>query len=321
MSRPIDPPTGPRTDATTEEAADPGAAHAVRALLAAAAEDGPPTTDLLGKVRHRVRRRRALVPSLAALSAVGVLAAVAVATSTVTVAPPASAQERVAAAVTRTAREGYRIRAVTSGTKAGDNGTTVAEGVYDPALRAVRMVVVTPDEGHVTIHLDDAVYVQIPEEFVGRQPGVPEGARWIVRPRGYPRDIGISELAEFGGRALLSPQQALDWVRSAGDVREDGPASGDGWTGTRFTFTMTDRFWRVTGSVDVDGDGQVRRLAFTTTSTDTAHGVAGSHSAELTLSDFGIHERVTLPPESQVYRMPDPRRLADELKERRRQGK
>jgi hypothetical protein len=306
MSRP-DPATGP----TADEATDPGG-RAIRTLLAAASEDQPPTIDLLGKVRHRARRRRALVPSLAAVGVAGVLAAVAVATSTVTAPPPASAQERVAAAVTRTAEDGYRIRAVTSGTKGGRTETSLTQGVYDPVGQAVRMVVVAPDKGHVTIHhLDGRVYVQLPAQVAGRQPGVPQGARWFLRATRDPNDAGISDLADFGRRALLSPQEALELAQSATDVREAGPVSGDGWTGTRFAFTLTDRQWRVTGSVDVDADGRVRRLEFSSTSTDTAHGVAGTLHWVLTFWDFGIRERVTLPPDSQVYRdpAPDPKEL------------
>jgi RNA polymerase sigma-70 factor (sigma-E family) len=205
------------------------------------------------------------------------------------------------------------------GTKPGDSGTSVYQGVYDPARRAVRMVVVTPDTGHVTIHLDGQVYVQIPAEQVGRQPGMPKRARWFLRTIGDP-DAGSSALAQFGQRALLSPQQTLELARSAGDVREVGPVSGDGWTGTRFAFTLTDRYSRLTGSVDVDGAGMVRRLEFTSTSTDTAHGVAGILHWVLTFWDFGIRERVTLPPDSQVYRdpAPDPRELAERLKDRRK---
>ena len=173
MSRPIDPTTGPTTDQDTDPAG-----RAIRTLLAAASEDEPPTTDLLGKVRHRAQRRRALVPSLAALGAAGVLA-VAVATSTVTTTPPASAQERVAAAVTRTAQDGYRIRAATSGTKGDREETTVSQGVYDPAGRAVRMVEVTPIAGHVLIfHLDGRVYVQLRPRRAANQgyPSAPAGS-------------------------------------------------------------------------------------------------------------------------------------------------
>ena len=72
----------------------------------------------------------------------------------------------------------------------------------------------------------------------------------------------------------------------------------------------------MTGSVDVDGDRRVRRLEFISTSTDTAHGSAGTIHWVLTFSNFGIRERVTLPPESQVYRdpAPNPKELAERLR-------
>ena len=76
----------------------------------------------------------------------------------------------------------------------------------------------------------------------------------------------------------------------------------------------------MTGRVDVDGDGRVRRLEFVSTSTDAAHGMAGTLHWVLTFWDFGIRERVTLPPDSQVYRDPAPDReeLAKRLRNQRR---
>ena len=67
-------------------------------------------------------------------------------------------------------------------------------------------------------------------------------------------------------------------------------------------------------------DGRVRRLEFVSTSTDTAHGVAGTLHWVLTFWDFGIRERVTLPPDSQVYRdpAPDPKELAERLRNQRK---
>jgi hypothetical protein len=303
---------------------DPGPEQAIRALLVAASEGGPPTTDLLSKVRRRTRRRRVLMPSLATLSAVGVVAAVVVMAPTVTSAPSAqaSAGELVAAAVTRTAQDGYRVRAESSKTAGSRAERSITEGVFDPVRRSGRMVAVAPDKGHVTIHVGDLVYVQIPADLVGRQDGIPKRARWLLRSTGYPRDAGISELAEFGGRALQNPRQALDWVRSAGDVREQGRASGDGWVGVRYAFTLTDRDWLVTGTVDVDSDGRVRRLEFTSRAKDTAwataRGVGATVHAALTFWDFGVQEPVTVPPADQVYRMPDPQDLKRELEDRRR---
>jgi hypothetical protein len=298
---------------SSEQPSEPGP---VGALLLAASEDVPAMTDPLRKVRERARRRRALVPSLAGLGAVGVVAAVVLAATTVvgTAPAPASARELVGAAVSRTASEGYRVRVTSS--KNGDQ-TGVTEGVYDPASRTGRMVAISPDAGHVTIHVRDRVYVQIPPELVGRQPGIPASARWLLRARGLPRSTRVSELAEFGRLAMESPRRALDLVRSAGDVRERGPVGGDGWSGTRYAFTLTDQGFRVTGTVDVDTDGRVRRLEFTSRASDTGNGVGGTLRAELTFRDFGIRERVVAPPRDEVFEMPVPEKLKRELDERR----
>jgi hypothetical protein len=65
----------------------------VRALLAVAAGDGPPATDLLEAVRRRARRqrvrRRVLMPSLASLTLAAVVAVAVLAASMVTGTPSA----------------------------------------------------------------------------------------------------------------------------------------------------------------------------------------------------------------------------------------
>jgi hypothetical protein len=294
-----------------------GPEDAVRALLEAASGDGPPTTDLLRQVRRRTRRRRALVPSLATLGTLGVVAAVA-ATATVTTPPAqASARELVAAAVSRTARDGYRVRV--TGRKSGEPVTGITEGVFDPARRTGRMVAVAPDKGHVIILVRDRVYVQIPAHLVGRQPGVPKNARWILRGRDNVNELDVPRLAEFGRVALQDPQQALDWVRRAGDVREQGPASGKGWAGVRYAFRLAEGRWLVTGTVDVDRDGRVRRLELTSRVTDrawaAAHGLGATAHSVLEFWDFGIRVRVSPPPANQVFRLQIPG--PEELKARR----
>lgn len=270
----------------------------------AAADGRPPPVRPSREGWRRARRRRVLLPSLATLVVAGLLAAAAIATSTVTGTAPASAQARVAAAVTRTTQEGYRVRARLSGSKEGWR-VNVSDGVFDPASGAVRMVVVTPDKGHVTIHVGDVVYVQI----VGRQRGVPPSARWLLRGGGTPKGSGSFKLADFGRVALQNPQQLLGWARSAGDVRELGPVAGDGWSGRRYAFTLTERLSRVTGTVDVDTAGRVHRLEFTSRAWDTAHGVAGTIHGVLEFRDFGTRERVTIPPANQVFdvNIPEPK--------------
>jgi hypothetical protein len=292
--------------------------QAVRALLLAASDDLPPT-DLLRAVRRRSRHRRALVPSLATAGALGVAAVVALTATTVTGTQPAQARALVAAAVSRTASDGYRVRVTSSKTPDPTVGITV--GVFDPASRSGRMVAVRPDKGHVTIFIGRNVYVQIPADQVSQQPGIPKRARWLLRTAGYPPDAGIPKLAEFNRVALQNPQQALDWVRSAGDVRKLGRAAGQGWTGVRYAFTLTDRRWQVAGTVDVDRDGRVRRLELTSRATDrpwaVANGLAATVHAVLEFWDFGAHERVTVPPADQVYRLPTPEELKERLSERR----
>jgi hypothetical protein len=196
--------------------------QAVRALLLAASDDLPPATDLLREVRRRTRRHRALVPSVAAVAALGVLAAAALTASTVTGTALASAQELVAAAVTRTARDGYRVRVTSSKTPDPTVGITRASS--------------TPPSGR------------------------PDGGR----------------------------------------------RAGQGGT------------W-VDGTVDVDRDGRVRRLEFTSLATDrpwaVANGVAATVHAVLEFSDFGVDEPVTAPPADQEYELQFP--SPEDLKDRR----
>jgi len=295
---------------------DPGPEHAIRALLESASDDGPPPTDLLHEVHRRVRRRRALVPSLAGLGAVGVLAVAAVAASTVTGTPPASARERVAAAATRTAQDSYRVRLASSKSNGSHSSAGTAVGVFDPTRRTGRL---KDEDGPEVRFVGDVVYRQIPPGHVGRLPGASRRAcGWLASDQGYPE--GISELAEFGMRALQNPQQALGWVRSAGDVRELGRVAGDGWAGLRYAFALTDRLWRVTGTVDIDTDGRVRRLELTSRSSDKANGLAGTVHGVLEFRDFGVHARVTAPPAEQVCRMPTPEEIKREREGIRKAG-
>jgi hypothetical protein len=281
---------------------DPDPEQAVRALLTAATAEPPPTTDLLQKVRRhgRSRRRRALVPSLASVAVAGLAAAVALAASTTTGAP--SAQAQVAAAVSLTGQDSYRVHLTSTSTKSAGAAVTT-EAVYDPVRRSGRLV---GEDGNEVLVVDGVVYRPVPADQAAEN-GLPEGTRWIASDQAVPArtDPGADDFSELAGltdAALFDPQQALARVRSADGVREEGRASGAGWVGTRFAFRLTDRGWLAVGTIDIDDGGRVRRLDVKVRPPAGANWASGRVVMEF--SDFGIDVSVTAPPADQVFRDP-----------------
>lgn len=107
------------------------------------------------------------------------------------------------------------------------------------------------------------------------------------------------------GIGQSSPQDLLTLLESASQVREVGPASGPGWTGSAYTFTATTTLGgplrivvSTSGRVDVDQQGRVRQLDATQTLGKTVR------KAELTFGDFGIPVSVSAPPASETVSMP-----------------
>jgi len=94
----------------------------------------------------------------------------------------------------------------------------------------------------------------------------------------------------------VSPAELTGVLRSAGTVRDEGPASGPGWTGTKYAFTTRFPHARasLTATVYVDQQGRVRLLA-----TISAQGKLTTDRS-LTFGDFGAPVPVTRPPASQV---------------------
>jgi hypothetical protein len=281
---------------------DPDPEQAVRALLTAATADPPPTTDLLQKVRRhgRSRRRRALVPSLASVAGAGLAAAVALAASTTTGAP--SAQAQVAAAVSLTGQDSYRVHLTSTSTKS-DGAAVTTEAVYDPVRRSGRLV---GEDGNEVLVVDGVVYRPVPADQAAEN-GLPEGTRWIASDQAVPArtDPGADDFSELAGltdEALFDPQHALARVRSADGVREEGRTTGEGWVGTRFAFKLTDRGWLAVGTIDIDDGGRVRRLDVKVRPPAGANWASGRVVMEF--SDFGIDVSVTAPPANQVFRDP-----------------
>ncbi|MFC5001821.1 hypothetical protein ACFPIJ_28780 [Dactylosporangium cerinum] len=248
----------------------------VRALLVRGTEDRPPGLNLMAAVPTAPPRGSLVVP-------LAVAAAVAVAVSMIALAlplGPPSAQAQVAAAVETTSQQSYRIH--------GTSGDRAFEGAFDPVRRVG--VITTVGEGAETRFIGDLMYVRA------------QGATtWEVSPRmevaTAPMTVAVVKLM------VLDPAQTLQRLRSATDVREDGTASGDDWTGKRFTFTLTDKdepkadaLRTITGALDVDDQGRVRRLQLNFSDTGTVN--------IINFGDFGVPVTVTAPPAGDVTQPP-----------------
>ncbi|WP_440106243.1 hypothetical protein [Streptosporangium sp. H16] len=257
----------------------------LRALLVRATEDRPAGIDLMPAMPAPAAPRRgparvlAPIASLAAAAAVGMVALLLPVSQS-------SAQAQVAAAAENTSRESYRIH--------GTSGAKTFDGAFAPAQRVG--VITRAGDGAETRFVGDLMYVRQQRE-----------AKWMVSPRvdaelkSAPQAVALVKLAP------LDPQAALQRLRSATDVREDGSASGQGWTGQRFTFSLedtgepgfkeiTDRPVEITGAVSVDDQGRVRRL-------EVVFGDIGQRNV-LDFGDFGTPVTVTAPPADQVEQLP-----------------
>jgi hypothetical protein len=108
--------------------------------------------------------------------------------------------------------------------------------------------------------------------------------------------LPLGDLYGFSTEQPVSPAELLGVLRSGATVRDEGPASGPGWTGARYAFTVRlSAQVSVSGTVDVDQQGQVRRVVTTTT-----EGARLTTDRDLTFGDFGAPVQVTAPPASQV---------------------
>lgn len=79
-----------------------------------------------------------------------------------------------------------------------------------------------------------------------------------------------------------------------------GPASGPGWTGTRYAFSGSPGAGiELSGTVNVDQQGQARALVLTIRLTSAINVFVMTQ--DLTFSDFGAPVTVTPPPADQTF--------------------
>ena len=110
--------------------------------------------------------------------------------------------------------------------------------------------------------------------------------------------------------AETSPQTLFALLKSASTVDRQGGASGPGWTGTSYAFTVRLTFGpagngqpavTAAGTVGVDQQGRVRSLDVAYTAPAQASAPPERVSVEMTFSDFGTSVSVSPPPASEVF--------------------
>jgi hypothetical protein len=297
-----------------------GADEDVRTLLRTGSSDLPPGIDLLRGVRDRqapARRRaryrtRALVSAGAVALAAGGTVLATTLTATVATAPPAFAA--VTAAAAKTSAEGFHMtmKGVTTEPVPRGRGATLVlpwgiTGEFDPS-RDVGEETITLIHGPKTqvIYVGQQMYVHTDAPQTKNPPASGPGADpkpWIelaIWPRQSATAIAVSP--DFAQQSVY-PAALLGLLKSVGTVTDEGPASGPHWTGTKYGFSVTapKDTAGASGTVDVDGKGQVRRMLVTLTFA-VGGGVQFTCTEDVEYSDYGVPVTVTVPPASQVDR-------------------
>jgi hypothetical protein len=212
----------------------------------------------------------------------------------------------VTGALSKTAAQSYAFHLRTmASVLAGRAKLTEVSGALDPARGLGTELLTTRSAQH-------PARMQI--RFIGRYvytslspasgPGT-LGRLWDKTPAAAGRPP--QSPGSFVSDLPVSPAELSGVLRSAGQVKDEGPASGPGWTGTRYAFTarisgppesastgFPSGPEKVSGTVYLDQQGRVRRLV-----TITTRGKLVTRR-NLTCSNFGAPIRVTAPPASQV---------------------
>ena len=265
------------------------------------------------QVRRRISRRRrvrTLVPAGAVVALGGAVALVLTLAATVASAP--SALAAVTAAAAKTSAMSFRVTStltqVTS-PASDDNGPPIrVTGVFDPA-RGLGEEETNDGMLHIRIVGGD-IYVELAGSPLAThvRERWSHGKPWMESPLPPERDTSFDLVRGFNGDEPIDPSALLGMLKSASSVQAEGPASGPGWTGTKYVFTERLKYAitgeTVRGSVYVDNQGHVRRMVTNDTYpiwlTDGTKATA-ANTFDVTFGDFGVRVSVTPPPASQVY--------------------
>jgi hypothetical protein len=274
-------------------------------LIAAAGQQGAAATagDVVALVRKRAaraRRRRVLVPAGAVALAAAVAGGVTAGVITDGGGASPTALQAVAAAFVKTSAQSFTFEEYES--LPIPNGSLQhlrdLKGEFNPAT----------GNGEQEISRVRAPVVQY--RIIGKYTYVSNGdlqdgkpwVRWS-NGGGSTSSVGIAHAAG-GTVAPINPADLLTALKGVSTVRYAGPASGTGWTGTSYSFTVnpTKDFPnpQVSGTVSVDSSGRVRKLV-TTTRLGPNRGHVATFNEITTFGGFGITVSVTPPPPSEVY--------------------
>jgi hypothetical protein len=256
-------------------------------LLATAFETVPVGEVLAGELLRRVRRQdktRRRVRTLVPAGAVAVAAVAVTLTATVAAAPPASAAVKAAAA--KTSAESFHVtmeQSTVVGSSSGARSSARMAGDFDPSRGLGEE---TASRGPVSQvrYLGEHVYARI-----SKTDPLGHGKPWVES-----LNVGLP----------YDPGTFLAQLEKEGTATGEGPASGPGWTGRKYAFTVRAvKNGPVTnsGTVYVDNQGLVRRLVMTTTLLPVPGEPWEQLTDDVTFGDFGVSVPVAAPPASQVY--------------------
>jgi hypothetical protein len=202
-----------------------------RRLLAAATEDMPPRISLLDGFAVARRRDRARRTRRGAVLSAGIAVAAASVTAvmlTIGSAPPALAT--VTSALTRTLTQSYHLGEQDSSYYIW-NGRIRYPAHYTCASEAdpVRHLAASScSNGLRTREVGGYTYLYITD------PVDHPGRHWERIPT-----ASLGDLPSIGSFSAATPQQMLAEIKKADKVTVAGPASGPGWTGTRYAFSAS----------------------------------------------------------------------------------
>lgn len=253
-----------------------------------------------GELRPPRRRR---VRFLAVAGAVAAVALAAGLTAALRAAPPTSAAlsplSAVTSALARTASRSYTFTVQTTvRSPTTELNSVLVSGAYDPGRRVGAEALTQSSAGKVrraqVRFIGAYLYTSVPSGSAFGRPWDKSSLAAATAAAGPSPNDPYS----FASDQVISPSGLITVLRLPGTaVRDSGPASGPSWTGVRYTFAAHDGRATISGAVDVDQQGRVRRMKITT---DDGVQPVTTTGRDISFGDFGAPVRVSAPPASQA---------------------